>query len=81
MYSTNNTQDIGTPLPEFRRIIARRHRGLSPFPCAWSCKSLGIQIFHGLASMVYDLEDDAAIDAASTLQCCFTPPRPDHDLL
>jgi hypothetical protein len=48
----------------------------------WELAEPGIQIFHGLASMVYGIPEDAALDGGKHMYNVFTDrPRPDHDLL
>ena len=61
VYSTNH-KDIGTMYLIFA-IVAGVLGGLLSGAMRLELQEPGIQIFHGLAAMVYGIEGDAALDA------------------
>ncbi len=70
VYSTNH-KDIGTMYLVFAIFAGIVGGALSGF-MRWELAEPGIQIFHGLASMVYGLEGDAAIDGGKQMFNVFT---------
>ena len=70
VYSTNH-KDIGTLYLIFAIIAGIIGASLS-IMMRWELQEPGIQIFHGLASMVYGVEGDAAIDAGKSMYNAFT---------
>ncbi len=70
VYSTNH-KDIGTMYLVFAIITGIIGGALSGF-MRWELAEPGIQIFHGLASMVYGFEGDAAIDGGKQMFNVFT---------
>ena len=70
VYSTNH-KDIGTLYLIFA-IMAGCVGGFLSVMMRWELAEPGIQIFHGLASMVYGVEGDAAIDAGKSMFNAFT---------
>ena len=70
VYSTNH-KDIGTLYLIFA-IIAGIIGGFLSVMMRWELAEPGIQIFHGLAAMVYGYEGDAAIDAGKHMYNVFT---------
>ncbi len=70
VYSTNH-KDIGTMYLVFAIIAGIIGGALSGF-MRWELAEPGIQIFHGLASMVYGFEGDAAIDGGKQMFNVFT---------
>jgi cytochrome c oxidase subunit 1 len=70
MYSTNH-KDIGTLYLIFA-IIAGIIGGLLSIAMRMELQEPGIQIFHGLASMVYGVDGDASIDAGKHMYNVFT---------
>ncbi|MEX0954517.1 MAG: cbb3-type cytochrome c oxidase subunit I, partial [Rhizobiaceae bacterium] len=70
VYSTNH-KDIGTLYLIFA-IIAGIIGGFLSVMMRWELAEPGIQVFHGLASMVYGVEGDAAIDAGKSMYNVFT---------
>ncbi|MGQ3037028.1 MAG: cbb3-type cytochrome c oxidase subunit I, partial [Neoaquamicrobium sediminum] len=70
VYSTNH-KDIGTLYLIFA-IMAGIIGGFLSVMMRWELAEPGIQIFHGLASMVYGYEGDAAIDGGKHMFNVFT---------
>jgi len=70
VYSTNH-KDIGTLYLIFAIIAGIIGGGMSVL-MRWELAEPGIQIFHGLASMVYGYEGDAAIDGGKNMFNVFT---------
>ncbi|MCB1418357.1 MAG: cbb3-type cytochrome c oxidase subunit I, partial [Notoacmeibacter sp.] len=70
VYSTNH-KDIGTLYLIFA-IIAGIVGGLLSVGMRIELQEPGIQFFHGLASMVYGFEGDAAVDAGKQMFNVFT---------
>ncbi len=70
VYSTNH-KDIGTLYLIFA-ICAGIIGGFLSVMMRWELAEPGIQIFHGLAAMVYGFEGDAAIDAGKHMFNVFT---------
>jgi len=70
VYSTNH-KDIGTMYLIFA-IIAGIIGGFLSVMMRWELAEPGIQIFHGLAAMVYGAEGDAALDAGKSMYNAFT---------
>src|SRR5690554_1008030 len=70
VYSTNH-KDIGTLYLIFS-IIAGIIGGFLSVMMRWELAEPGIQIFHGLASVVYGYEAEVAIDAGKELYNVFT---------
>ena len=70
MYSTNH-KDIGTLYLIFA-IIAGIIGGVLSIAMRMELQEPGIQIFHGLASMVYGIDGDASIDAGKHMYNVFT---------
>jgi cytochrome c oxidase subunit 1 len=73
VYSTNH-KDIGTLYLIFA-IMAGIIGGFLSVMMRWELAEPGIQIFHGLAAMVYGVEGDAAIDAGKHMYNVFTTAR------
>ncbi len=70
VYSTNH-KDIGTMYLVFA-IFAGLFGGVLSGFMRWELAEPGIQIFHGLAQMVYGFEGDAAIDGGKHMYNVFT---------
>ncbi len=70
VYSTNH-KDIGTMYLYFA-IFAGIFGGVLSGLMRWELAEPGIQVFHGLASMVYGFEGDAAIDGGKEMFNVFT---------
>src|SRR5262245_11944934 len=70
VYSTNH-KDIGTLYLIFA-IGAGIVGAFLSVMMRWELAEPGIQIFHGLASMVYGVEGDAALDAGKSMYNAFT---------
>src|SRR5690606_14417410 len=70
VYSTNH-KDIGTLYLIFAIMAGIIGGGMSVM-MRWELAEPGIQIFHGLASMVYGFEGDAAIDGGKEMFNAFT---------
>jgi cytochrome c oxidase subunit 1 len=70
VYSTNH-KDIGTLYLIFA-IMSGILGGVMSIMMRWELAEPGIQIFHGLASMVYGVEGDAALDAGKHMFNVFT---------
>ena len=70
VYSTNH-KDIGTLYLIFA-IISGIIGGFMSIMMRWELAEPGIQIFHGLASMVYGVEGAAALDAGKHMFNVFT---------
>ncbi|MCB1517753.1 MAG: cbb3-type cytochrome c oxidase subunit I, partial [Hyphomicrobiaceae bacterium] len=70
VYSTNH-KDIGTMYLVFAIFTGVVGGILSGF-MRWELAEPGIQIFHGLAQMVYGVEGDAAIDGGKQMYNVFT---------
>ncbi len=70
VYSTNH-KDIGTMYLIFAIMAGIIGGALSGF-MRWELAEPGIQIFHGLAQMVYGFEGDAAIDGGKHMYNVFT---------
>jgi len=70
VYSTNH-KDIGTMYLIFAIVAGIIGGALSGF-MRWELAEPGIQIFHGLAQMVYGFEGDAAIDGGKHMYNVFT---------
>src|SRR6478609_3068980 len=70
VYSTNH-KDIGTMYLIFA-IVAGVIGGLLSGAMRLELQEPGIQIFHGLAAMVYGAEGDAALDAGKHMYNVFT---------
>ena len=80
VYSTNH-KDIGTMYLVFA-IIAGVIGALLSGAMRLELQEPGIQIFHGLAAMVYQTPADAALDAGKHMYNVFTTAHgADHDLL
>src|SRR5690606_19183285 len=70
VYSTNH-KDIGTLYLIFP-IMAGIIGGFLSVMMRWELAEPGIQVFHGLAAMVYGTEGAAAIDAGKEMYNSFT---------
>ncbi|HUV32611.1 MAG TPA: cytochrome c oxidase subunit I [Devosiaceae bacterium] len=70
VYSTNH-KDIGTMYLVFA-IVAGVIGGILSGFMRWELAEPGIQIFHGLAAMVYGFEPGAAVDAGKHMYNVFT---------
>src|SRR5690606_28900623 len=70
VYSTN-PKDIGTLYLLFA-IVAGLVGGFLSVMMRWELAEPGIQIFHGLAAMLYGAEGAAAVDAGKEMYNVFT---------